>query len=317
MDLPHPLVPQQLRLPLSEGSYDLNAAGGYPQQGPQARNIDFSLTIVSLTSSYPSVARCHEALSASPACLRPLSQLQYTHEALFHTSVPSATRLASLWRQLAIEMRELDDPGSRHHPAQLHLCPKTITRDIKALQPQVTAALVSVRASALFYAADQPAHRTHMHSLRSRHAGAYLVTVPVSPYLHLSDADFICSGRFRLGATGTNPSIPATSWYCAQHVQGSDIDHGMTCKKLSGSRSRRPDDWKDALSRVTARARCSNRVEPGCNEVGRAGSRADIKDKLPLPHGPALLDVPLTHPRAATYVTDATGNGPQWQNEMP
>ena len=44
-------------------------------------------------------------------------------------------------------------------------------------------------------------------------------------------------GRLRLGATGTNPSIPATTCYCGQHVQGSDIDHAMTCPKLSGSRS--------------------------------------------------------------------------------
>ena len=84
----------------------------------------------------------------------------------------------------------------------------------------------------------------------------------------------------------------------------------MTCPKLSGSRSRRHDDWKDALSRVTAGARYSNRVEPGYNEVGtaapgRACSRADIEARLPPPHGPALLDVSLTHTRAATYVTDA------------
>ena len=84
----------------------------------------------------------------------------------------------------------------------------------------------------------------------------------------------------------------------------------MTCKKFFDSRSRRHDDCKDAPSRVTTRAECSNRVEPGYHEVGtsapsRAGSRADIKAKLPLPHGPTLLDVSLTYPRAATYVTDA------------
>ena len=83
---------------------------------------------------------------------------------------------------------------------------------------------------------------------------------------------------FRMGATGTNTSIPATTCYCGEHVQGSDIDHAMTFPKLSGSRSCRHDDWKDALSRVTARAGYSNRVEPGYNEVGtaapgRAGSR--------------------------------------------
>ena len=49
---------------------------------------------------------------------------------------------------------------------------------------------------------------------------------------------------------------------------------------------------------------------PGYNEMGtaapcRAGSRAVIEARIPPPHGPALLDVSLTHPRAATYVTDA------------
>ena len=63
----------------------------------------------------------------APACLRPLSQLQYTGDMLFHTPIPSATRLASLWRQLAIDMREFDDPSLQHHPAQLHLSPATNT----------------------------------------------------------------------------------------------------------------------------------------------------------------------------------------------
>ena len=224
--------------------------------------------------------------------------------------IPSATRLASLWCHLASEMREFEGPSSRHHPAQLHLSLATITRDIQALHPQVTAALTSVRTSTLFYATNQPAHRARMYSLCCRLAGAYPDTVPVSPYLHLSDADFICVGQFRLGATGTNPSIPATSCYCVQHVQGSDIDHAMTCKKLSGSRSHRHDDLKEALICVTARAGCSNRVEPVYNEVGTAapggaGSREDIEAKLPLLHGSNLLDVSLTHSRAATDVTDA------------
>ena len=61
---------------------------------------------------------------------------------------------------------------------------------------------------------------------------------------------------------------------------------------------------------MTARTGYSNRVQPCYNEVdtaapGRAGSRADIEARLPPPHGPALLDVSLIHPHAATYVTDA------------
>ena len=69
-------------------------------------------------------------------------------------------------------------------------------------------------------------------------------------------------------------------------MQGSNIDYAMTCQKLGGSRSRRHEDWKDALSRVTACAGCSNRAKPGYNEVGmaapgRAGSRAEIEARLP------------------------------------
>ena len=52
MGLPHSLVRQQLRLPLRERTSDLDAAGGYPHHAPPARNIEFSLTMTSLTSSY-------------------------------------------------------------------------------------------------------------------------------------------------------------------------------------------------------------------------------------------------------------------------
>ena len=48
----------------------------------------------------------------------------------------------------------------------------------------------------------------------------------------------------------------------------------------------------------------------GHGRPGRAGSRADVEARLPPPHGPTLLDVSLTHPRAATYVTDAAAM--QW-----
>ena len=84
----------------------------------------------------------------------------------------------------------------------------------------------------------------------------------------------------------------------------------MTCQKLSDSHRLRKYDWKDALSHATARAGYSNRVEFGYNEVGtaapgRAGSREDIEARLSPPHGLTFLDVSLTHPRAATYMTDA------------
>ena len=42
MGLLHSLVRQQLRLPLREGGFDLNAAGGCPHPTPHARNLNFS-----------------------------------------------------------------------------------------------------------------------------------------------------------------------------------------------------------------------------------------------------------------------------------
>ena len=121
---PQSLFRQQLHLPLKEGAFYLKAAGDSSHHAPSARNIDFSLTMASLTSSYlSSAARCYEALAASPTCLRPLSQLQYTGEVLFHTPIPSATRLASLWRQLAIDMREFDEPSNSttQHLSLIHI----------------------------------------------------------------------------------------------------------------------------------------------------------------------------------------------------
>ena len=66
---------------------------------------------------------------------------------------------------------------------------------------------------------------------------------------------------------------------------------------------------------MTARAGCSNRGEPGYNEMGmafpgRAGSSADIEAKLPPPHGPTLLDVSHTHPYLHTLSEVAAAQGP-------
>jgi hypothetical protein len=53
--------------------------------------------------------------------------------------------------------------------------------------------------------------------------------------------DFINGCPFRVGASGTSPHVPATIYFCGAHIQGSDIDHAMSCSRLRGSRSRRND----------------------------------------------------------------------------
>jgi hypothetical protein len=166
-------------------------------------------------------------------------------------------------------------------------------------------------AAELFQACASQSHRARCLILQCWHAGAYLDTVPVTRYLCLSDGDFVNGGDFCLGATGTNPHITATTCFCDRHIQGKDIDHAMSCNRLSGSRSRRHDHWKEALSRICARAGCNARTEPsyisfGVAAAGRQGARADIEVTLPPPHGPNLLDISMIHPRCTTYVAAAS-----------
>jgi hypothetical protein len=104
-----------------------------------------------------------------------------------------------------------------------------------------------------------------------------LGTVPVTPYLCLSEGDFINGCHFCLGATGTIPRVPATTCFCGRHIQGSDIARAMSCNRLSGSRSRRHDHWKEALSRISAHAGCNARTEPSHTSVGVAAVRGHGK----------------------------------------
>ena len=117
----------------------------------------------------------------------------------------------------------------------------------------------------------------------------------------------LAEGQFRLGATGTNPNIPATTCVCGGHVRGSDKDHTISCNRLNGSC--RHDYWKDALSAVAtallAQIQGGGSSRPRPSISARAGARTDIEARLPQPHGPALLDVSITHPRATTYVAGA------------
>ena len=198
--------------------------GVYAAQAPQARDLDFDMTMTSLRSSYLCAATrstLHQPCMPPPT----VSATIYRPDNLPRAR-PQCYPTESLGRHLVTEMRHCDNPGPQPHPAQLHLSREKMTQDIQALHPQVTTARTSVRASALFYANDEPAHRARMHSLRCRHAGACLDTVPVSPYLRLSDAD-ICGGQFRLGATGTNPNIAATSLWSPPARQRHRSCHDM------------------------------------------------------------------------------------------
>lgn len=194
--------------------------------------------------------------------------------------------------------------------ANVHLIPvdaDTIVQQTLAAPATLLHARRQLNEETLVHAVDTPAHRARMHSLKCRHSGAFLDTVPVTPYLRLADDDFIAGCHFRLGATGTNPHIPAVTCYCGRHVQGNDIDHAMSCYKVSGGKTRRHDHWKAALSRVTHRAGASHNIEPEYNDIGvaapgRPRARADVTARMPPPYGNSVLDVSITHPRGASVI---------------
>jgi hypothetical protein len=307
MSLHHSLVRMQLPLPLREGGFGLNATGVVPDSSADEYQRSLSLH----TASFLAAAHCHDALPQAHSTLRTFSQLHFVPTGPY--AEPGPSLCASLWRTLVHGNPDLHSAEPLALPPDPSLIPvsaDTVTRKVRAARPALSQALTQCSAAQPFRACDSPSHRARLLSLQCRLAGVYLDTVPVTPYLCLSDGDFINGGHFRLGATGTNPHVPATTCCCGRHVQGSGIDHAMSCNRLSGSRLHRHDHWKEALS-ISARAGCNAHTEPsytsvGAAAAGRQGARADIEVTLPPLHGPTLLDIFMIHPRCTTYVADAS-----------
>jgi hypothetical protein len=147
-------------------------------------------------------------------------------------------------------------PLQRPVPPSVRICCATLSNRHPFLQPaeplapppdprssQCRHPAGSGRASHPFTRSRSALCRRTLQLFQCRHAGAYLDTVPVTPYLRLFDADLINCCYFRLGATGNNPHVPTITGFCGRHIQGSDIDHAMSCNRLSGSRSHRHDLW--------------------------------------------------------------------------
>jgi hypothetical protein len=169
---------------------------------------------------------------------------------------PGPSLCASLWRSLFHSnpaLHPAEPFALPPDPSLIPVPPDTVTRQVWAARPVLSLALTQCSAAELFRACDSPSHCACLLSLQCWHAGAYLDTVPVTPYLCLSDGDFINGCHFCLVATGTNPHVPPTTCFCGRHIQGSDIGHAMSCNRLSGSRLRRHGHWKEDLSGIRPR----------------------------------------------------------------
>jgi hypothetical protein len=310
MGLDHALVRQQLRLPNPLGGFALDSMGVTPDPTPTNNRLT---RLLHLSSYLSAAAHCHNALAGGPPSMQPFSQLHWDEQSLHAHAVLPTSHCATWWRVLLSEVPAIALHPLPPQPKDIELAGVFNPAVILDSRKQVVQHVATTLAQEHFHASATSAHHCRMLSLRCRHAGAFLDTVPVSPHLQLSDADFISGCQFRLGATGTNPHIPALTCYCGMHIQGSDVDHAMCCNKLSGARSRRHDLWKAALSRLTSRAGVSTRMEPhyadfGQAAAGRQGARADIHATMPPPHGPTLIDVSIIHPRSSTVIAHAARN---------
>jgi hypothetical protein len=150
-------------------------------------------------------------------------------------------------------------------------------------------------------------------SCACRPSSIWLDTLPVSPFLQLSNGDFVAAMRHRLGMTHLAANAPGVKCLCGRFLQPNDTDHAMTCKSLCGAMTMRHNLLTESWRRITSRSGTASSVEPAIRALpGAQGaavsarhtdSRGDIL--LVLPDMLTVADITVVHPCAATYVRAA------------
>jgi hypothetical protein len=151
-----------------------------------------------------------------------------------------------------------------------------------------------------------------LRSCSCRSASVWMDTLPTSPALRLSNADFICAMRHRLGLTQMPANAPSVQCFCKTQVRPGNIDHAMTCTALNGAMTLRHDIIKDTVRRIAQRATVASSAEPVLRPLrgaqaaalsSRQDARGDIL--LVLPEALTVIDVSIIHPAASTYMGQA------------
>ena len=152
-----------------------------------------------------------------------------------------------------------------------------------------------------------------MHSCACRPASIWLDTLPTSPFLQLSNGDFVAAMRHRLGMTHLPANAPGVRCSCGRFMQPNDTDHAMTCKSLCGEMTMRHNMIARSWRRIISRSGTASSLEPAIRALpGARGaavsarhtdSRGDIL--LILPDGLTVVDISVVHPCASTYVRAA------------
>ena len=141
-------------------------------------------------------------------------------------------------------------------------------------------------------------------------ASMWLDSLPTAPSLQLSDADFICAMRHRLGISQMPANAPSVQCFCKEHVQPGNVDHALTCNSLSGAITLRHHILTGIWRRTAGRAGVATSSEPELRPLrgrhdhsGNAGDRGDIL--LALQTALTVGDVSIIHPAARTYARAA------------
>jgi hypothetical protein len=158
--------------------------------------------------------------------------------------------------------------------------------------------------------------RARVLSCSTRSSSAWIDTLPTSHSLTLSDADFRCSMRHRLGLSQLPANAPGVKCTCGHHIQPGDVHHFMTCTTLSGGAQLRHHLINDNWCLISHRAGVASSKEPvlrhlpgaqSAANANRPDSRGDLL--LVLPSGLTVADVSVVHPAAPSYVTAAQTAG--------
>jgi hypothetical protein len=151
-----------------------------------------------------------------------------------------------------------------------------------------------------------------LRSCANRAASAWIETLPTTAALQLTDWDFACSMRHRLGLSLMPANAPGVQCFCGRHLAQGNTDHAMTCQTLSGGMTTRHDIIKNIWRRIANRAGIATSAEPVLRPLrgvqaaalaNRPESRGDIL--LVLPDALTIADISVVHPAASTYVAGA------------
>ena len=142
-----------------------------------------------------------------------------------------------------------------------------------------------------------------------RSASVWLDALPTTRAHTMSDEQFRCAARLRLGLPQGPFNAVDVRCDCNLTLKKDDLDHPLTCLKRSGTKTMRHNIMQGGWRRVLRKAGITTSMDPvlkplaaGNEDPKRPKSRGDI---LWISEGITVGDVSVIHPAADSYVAAA------------